>query len=231
MKKVIVTGVLILTGSFAIAAGGAKVARPSAEARLESYTDTVRITLLKGKSFESLDKGTQDAIIDRIVFELKMPQLSGKVGEILKETRDPNLIDGVLSIAAAKQFAAAQKDSAVRESIDAAANETAQLVVNSNLIELNKPSRSLTESQVSTVFGAIKKTLSLRESILTKFSKAERDSYTAVIKRFNEKLNPSAGGAISRTSPAEHFIAAIMEVKNVSRDEALKIAEKLKDCV
>lgn len=82
----------------------------------------------------------------------------------------------------------------------------------------------LSKAEVSEISTALRKEATIVEAIM-KMERAERDSWTQIIEKRTELVRQKA------MSPEEAYIRAIMEVKGVSREKALEILRKIKDCV
>ncbi|MGZ3774170.1 MAG: hypothetical protein ACXVCY_11540 [Pseudobdellovibrionaceae bacterium] len=223
MKRIFVTGMVILTTSFASA-----VVTKSLREVLVTNTEDVRADYYggKGKTVENLDKAALEQAKNKLVNELGMPDLH----TVMSGTSGKAHLDQLVAVVAAKKYAVALKNDPnykeEGESIEAAAKATARLIANSNLIGALK-SKTLSTDEVALVRLAIEKLQKLPADILTKFTKAERDSYTKVLEKYDE-LNSSGNGR----SAEENLVQAIMTVnKNVDRTKALEIIEKLKKCV
>lgn len=222
MKKLIVTGMVLLSTSFASAAG--KVAKSPREL-LTDYTKIARDAMFgKGKTASSLDANALNGVKKKLVDELGMPELHTAMSGAAATAR----VDYLVSIVAAKKMAVELKNNAATveegKSIESAAKASAKLIANSPLLGAKK-SADLNSEQVTLVRDSIQKAESLATDILLKFSKAERDSYTKVLEKYDE-LNQT-----SSKSAEENFVAAIMEIKGVDRAKALEIVKKLKECV
>lgn len=229
MKKLIVTGMVLLSTSFA-AAAGAKSVSTSPRELLTEYTERIRQTLFKGgKTAADIDSQTRDAAKKELVNQLGMPEvrgvMSGEAGNIR--------MDQLLTIVAAKKLGAElakSQDKAVAEdgeSIVAAAKANARFLANERLLKATKDDSNIKElktDEITLVRAGIKKAGDLTADTLLKFSKAERESYTKVFEKWDE-LNNTSG-----KSAEENFVQAIMDVKGVSKEKALEIIRKLKEC-
>lgn len=232
MKKAFVFGmaalVTTMSMSFAHAAPGAKPAR---EALLE-YTKQVKEAAF-GKSMTSKGLDSQKLKIaqDNIINELNLS--SGKNNALSMSLKsDPAKsslrLDNLATVVAAKKMAVeiSKKDAAEGQSIDAAATASAKLMANASLTGARKTAKELNTAELTETTAALSKLETLPESILTRFSKAERDSYTQILERHDSIVESGKKG-----TSEEAFIEAIMEVKGVDKAKAMEIVRKLKECV
>ena len=142
-------------------------------------------------------------------------------------------IDTLATIVAGKRLATeiAKTDKAEGESLEKAVEASTKLLLTSNKIGLNTPTVEAKETA-----EALNKLLTQIEPLLTRYSKAERESFTRIMEKMNENLTTDTSAQATRSSVAgksaeESFIDAIMFVKNVDRTKALEIVKKLRDCV
>ncbi len=235
MKKKFVIGMVALatTMSFStsFAAPGGAVAKPAREA-LVDYAKQIKETAFgKGMTAKGLDAQQTKTAQDRLINELQLS--SGKNNALavsLKAdtTLSAQRLDNLATIVAAKKMAAemSKTDAAEAKSIEDAAMASAKLLANSSLTGARKSGKDLNANEMAETTSALSKLESLPESILTRFSKAERDSYTQILERHDVLVEQGAKG-----SSEEAFIQAIMDVKKVDRTKALETVRKLKECV
>lgn len=222
MKKLIVTGMVLLSTSFASAGGG--VAKGPRELITDYKTKLNNTYFGEGKTAASLQESTLDTVKKTLVYHLGMPDLQ----RALNGSSGTRHLENVIVIFAAKKLATEEpslKGTEEGASIERAANATGKIISNSAYIG-EKKSTTLKASEVTLVRGALERLEQLPTDILIKFSKAERDSYSAVVEKYDE-LNTSG----SKNSAEDNFVQAIMDVKGVSKEKALEIVKKLKECV
>ena len=137
-------------------------------------------------------------------------------------------LDSLATVIAAKKMAVeiSKTDAAEGKSIDAAASASAKLLANASLTGARKSAKELNPSELTDTTQALTKLESLPEGILTRFSKAERDSYTQIIERHDQLIETGA-----KSTSEEAFVQAIMDVKKVDKTKAMEIVRKLKECV
>jgi len=219
MKAIFVSGLVILSTTIAMAAPG----RAPREV-LVDYTKQVREFMYgKGGSAKTADTAS---VKSKILEHLQLPARNKEIMMSLSGEKGEQRMDSMITIIAAKKMSAeiSKSDSAEGQSLNAAAEASAKLIANHYLIG-DKPSKELSADQVTLVREALDKAESLPSRILTEFSKAERDSYTQVLERY-DNLNQQ----VSNKSVEDNFVQAIMEVKKVDRTKALEIVRKLKEC-
>lgn len=234
MKKKLMIGMAALTLAMAFSpahaapVGGAKTAR---EALVEYSKQIKESAFGKGMTAKGLSGQQVKIAQDKIINELQLS--SGKNNALsmaLKAdaSKSAQRLDNLATIVAAKKMATeiSKTDAAEGQSISAAATATAKLIANSSLTGARTSSKELNTTEMAEVTAALTKLESLPETILTRFSKAERDSYTQIIERHDQIVESG-----KKSSSEDAFIEAIMEVKKVDRTKALEVAKKLKECV
>lgn len=229
MKKGFVIGMIALasTLAFSSAHAAATAAKAPREA-LASYTKDMKDYFVKigaNKGINSQNRATIDKMLEQdlgisgVQKSNLMNSLSGSDAKMAAR------MDGLASIVAAKKLSVdlATTDKAEADSISAAALASVKMLANSNLVGATKETATLKGDNLILVREGIVKAESLAGDILVKFSKAERDSYTKVLEKYDELA--------SKGSAEEAFVQAIMDVKGVSREKALETVRKLKECV
>ncbi|WII70572.1 hypothetical protein QJS83_08890 [Bdellovibrio sp. 22V] len=224
MKKIFVVGMVVLSASFASAAGVAKSPREL----LVDYTKQAKEHVYgTAGSAKGLNGSALNSTKETLLKHLEMPAMTGKLRPALSGKSGAERMDSLVTIIAAKKMSVeiGKKDAAEGQSIESAANASVKLIANADTVGA-KASKDLSKEEASLVGEALTKAEALPTRILTEFSKAERDSYTQVIEKYDQ-LNQSG----SSKSAEDNFVQAIMEVKKVDRTKALEIARKLKECV
>ncbi len=231
MKKGIVIGMLALATTMSFTVASAAPVKTTREV-LVDYTKQIKEAAF-GKAMTAKGLSGQQVKVaqDKLINELQLS--SGKNNSLaiaLKSEpgKSAERLDSLATIVAAKKMATeiSKKDSAEGQSIDAAATASATLLANSALTGARKSGKELNAQEMAETTAALQKLETLPEAILTRFSKAERDSYTKIIERHDQIIESGKKG-----SSEEAFIEAIMEVKKVDRAKALEVVRKLKECV
>lgn len=227
MKKVFISGMVALTATiFSMSVNAAAI--KSTRELLVDYTKQAREHLY-GKSGTA--KGVSDVALteikENLLKQLEMPGMESRLRPVLSGKAGADRMDSLVTIIAAKKMSSEvqKKDATEAQSIEAAANASAKLISHADIVGA-KPSKDLNKTESELVTSALQRAETLPTRILTEFSKAERDSYTQVIERYDQ-LNQVG----SKKSAEDNFVQAIMEVKKVDRTKALEIARKLKECV
>lgn len=240
MKKFVLGMAIAVTSSvtmnaFAVGTTGAKSVRES----LVDYTKQVKeFAFGKGGTGSGLSGQQAKAARDKLVSELHLP--SGKANALSiaitsDSSKSGQRLDNLATIIAAKKMAVeiAKQDASEGKSIEEAAMASAKLLANASLTGARSETRGsqstgslLSAEETSDTTAALLKLETLPEEILTKFSKAERDSYTQIINRHDKIVEMGT----MKTSE-EAFIQSIMDVKKVDKAKAMEIAKKLKECV
>ncbi|HEX7674742.1 MAG TPA: hypothetical protein VF412_11260 [Bdellovibrio sp.] len=233
MKKAFVIGMVALatTMSFSTSYAGVSGAKSVRESLVE-YTKQIKEAAFgKGATAKGLSAQQAQAARDKMINELNLP--SGKNNALAMSlmsdsAKSAERLDSLATVIAAKKMAVeiSKTDAAEGKSIDAAASASAKLLANASLTGARKSAKELNPSELTDTTQALTKLESLPEGILTRFSKAERDSYTQIIERHDQLIETGA-----KSTSEEAFVQAIMDVKKVDKTKAMEIVRKLKECV
>lgn len=234
MKKAFVIGMVALatTVSFSAAHAAGTVAAKSIKESLVDYTKQIKETAFgKGGTAKGLSAQQAQIARDKMINELNLP--AGKNNALSMSltsdsAKSAQRLDNLATIIAAKKMAVeiSKSDAAEGKSIDAAASASAKLLANASLTGARKTAKELNPAELGDTTAALSKLESLPEGILTRFSKAERDSYTKIIEKHDELVEMGA-----KSTSEEAFVQAIMDVKKVDKAKAMEIVRKLKECV
>lgn len=231
MQKKVVLGMVALAVTMSFSnAFAANTARSSE--MLADYSKQIKeVAFGKGLTAKGLTSQQAKIAQDKLINNLELP--AGKNNALtlsLKGDSDKasQRLDHLATIVAAKKMAAtiAKTDATEGQSLESAANASAKLIANSSLVGARKVGKDLNAQEMAEVTDALTKLESLPETILTRFSTLERDSYTQILERHDQLIDSGAKG-----SAEEAFIQAIMDVKKIDRTKALEVARKLKECV
>lgn len=230
MKKQMMTiGLMIAMASPAFAVGGKVTLQES----LKDYSGKVKETAFgKGvTSAKTLAETSQKQTQDKLINWLKLDgseanRLSTSLN--MDSAHRAERLDALASIVAVKEMIRGGSVADVNEakSLDAASTAAAQLLSHARLTGKMPAEmvKDLNSAELADTVSALKKLESLPESILVSFEMKERDSYTAIMNRHNELVNSNP------KSSEENFVQAIMDVKKISKDKALELVRRLKDC-
>lgn len=227
MKKALIIGMVAFTASMAFSSAYAAPVKSSREL-LVDYTKQAREHVYgKAGSAKGVNQTALGEVKENLLKQLEMPGMANKLRPVLSGKSGAERMDNLVTIVAAKKMSVeiGKVDAIEAQSIDAAANASAKLIANADTVGAKK-STDLNAQEADLVATSLQKAEGLPTRILTEFSKAERDSYTQVIERYDQ-LNQMG----SKKSAEDNFIQAIMEVKKVDRNKALEITRKLKECV
>lgn len=227
MKKALFIGMVAFTASIAFPTAFAAPAKTARE-MLADYTKQAREHVYgKAGSAKGVNESVLSEVKENLLKQLDMPGMAGKIRPALSGKAGAERMDNLVTIVAAKKMSVEikKKDALEAQSIDAAANASAKLISNADTVGAKKSSE-LNVQEAELVTTALQKAESLPTRILTEFSRAERDSYTQVIERYDQ-LNQMG----SKKSAEDNFLQAIMDVKKIDRAKALEVVRKLKECV
>lgn len=229
MKKVLMVSLVVLTTASTSISLGAGVARAPREV-LKDYTRQARETLFgKGGSAKTAQEATLNRVKGDLIKELNLPGKEASLRMAMGGEAGRARMDNLVTIVAAKKLSEslAKTDPVEAKSIEAAANATAKLISDASLVGALKDSAiNMKAEELSLVRESLGKLENLSTDILVEFSRAERDSYTQIIEKYDALVNSG-----TKKSAEEAFIDSIMEVKKVDRQKALETARKLRECV
>ncbi len=234
MKKAFVIGMVALatTMSFSVAHAAGATGAKSIRESLVDYTKQIKDAAFgKGGSAKGLTAQQAQIARDKMINELNLP--AGKNNSLAMSltsdsAKSSQRLENLATVIAAKKMAVeiSKKDAAEGKSIDAAATASAKLLANASLTGARKTAKELNATELADTSAALTKLEELPEGILTRFSKAERDSYTKIIEKHDELVETGA-----KSTSEEAFVQAIMDVKKIDKEKALEIVRKLKECV
>ncbi len=232
MKKQLIAGMLAIATIAAAAAphfAHAATTKGAVKEALADYSAKIKESAFgAGKTAKGLSAQQLKVARDKIIKELNLD--GSKVNSLSTAVAmDSGRLDALATIVAAKKMATevARTDASEAKSIEDAANATAKLLANSTLVGQNKSAaKDLDAAQLKETTDSLVKLESITETILVRFDKAERDSFTQVLNKHDQLIDSGA-----KQTSEEAFVQAIMDVKKVSKDKALEIVRKLKECV
>jgi hypothetical protein len=143
-----------------------------------------------------------------------------------KEYADMKLqvMKNLVSIVAAKKAAEKIENSGEAKEISDAATGLASVLENMHLLK-KAESRILTKEENTVAVEAYDKFARLGTEILTSFQGADRASYSRVLAEFTKQSGDSS------KLPSEILVDSVMASQKVSKEKAIEILKKLKDCV
>lgn len=234
MKKAFIVGMVLVsmgTAQLSFAAGPAKAPR---EVMVDYVKKSQEAFFGKGGSAQKVSEATLNQAKKSLIRELDVPGLKGtgamrSMMTSLSGEAGKARMDALVTIVAVKKMKSTLEatDASEAASIERAANASARLIANAHLTGAKTEMASLKGEERTLVLESLAKLEKMPGDIIMQFSKAERDSFSQVIEKFNELVDANNGSK----DPAEIFVDAIMQAKNKTRAEALETAKKLKECV
>lgn len=230
MKKYLLT-VILVSATSAFAAGTGKTMSVK-----EILTEQSKIAREKMYGKSGTAKGLSESSLkpakDFILKELKMTdsKSSMQMNMALSGEGSAARMDSLVTVVAAKRLVPELSKTNAEEAkaVDAAADATAKLIMNSSLLGAKQASaiKDLNASELALVRDSLSKLEQVAPNMIVSFNKGEREAMTEVLVKLDELVakNPTK-------SYEENFIQAIMLKKGVSKEKALEIAKKLKECV
>lgn len=230
MKRIILAGMVAFTGNLSFAqVKGAKETRVEQtkdfKQGLENRIKEVREKVLAGAKTADVGKWNE---AQTQKFAESIGKTFGKspvdVKKAIKGKNGDAVADQLITVAAAKRYAATKGN----ESIKKAADVTADLLLNLDLIEVSKPhTKAVAQKNATKINDALLKIGEVSTRILTEFSADQREAWIPVLSRFNELMAKPG----SSNTAADNLIQAIMDVKGVSEEQAFEYIEAiLRDC-
>lgn len=227
MKKYLLSAIL-LTATIATAAPVKSV-----KEILTEQTKIAREKMYgKGGTAKGLNEASLKPAKDFIMKELKMTdsQSAMKINMALSGEGSATRMDSLVTVVAAKRLVSeiSKTNADEAKAVDAAADATAKLIMNSALLGAKQESaiKDLNSAELKLVRESLTKMEEVAPNMIVSFNKTEREAFTKVL----EKLDTLVDKAPNK-SYEENFVQAIMETKGVSKEKALEIAKKLKECV
>jgi hypothetical protein len=225
MKTQIIFGLMIVTtlSSLNVQAAGLHGAKGAREV-IADYAKEVKKYADPKANIRSLGPQQKTVIFDNLTKELEVP--AAKKAALRDYLLYSNFnaerpLEILSNLVAAKKLTEGKTDAeskSIAETVDATVN----FMADSALLGAVSKSKFLSKTDTLQVIEAIKKFLDMPDQILTA-EKKDRKLFTAVMKKTGELSTKSE-------TYEEAFITAIMEVKDVSKEEAIKIARKFTSC-
>lgn len=228
MKKQFIVGMMVVTSAISFNAhaaglGGAKSVREV----LTEYIKEIKKVAFEGKTTAAeLNAQQSKKAQDKLMSELNLSVAEkSSIRLIINASKDKKseITNSLATVLAAKKMTDGKKD-AESVSVAQAADAAVKLMSNAPLIGYKKDSSFLNTKDMADTTAALEKFVAMPDKYLT-FEMKERDSYSKVILKLDEAVNKRPD------TVEEAFVKAIMETQGVSKDKAMEIVRKLKDCV
>ncbi|WP_413583142.1 hypothetical protein [Bdellovibrio sp. HCB288] len=218
MKKAFIIGMAISFSATAFAAPG-KMTTPE---RLAKFDKTSQEYFLdsNGNLKNASGKNAEKRYLEQAVRDLA----PGKESKVVENAlTDKEVLKNLVSITSVKKAADKIEDRAEAKELTDGAEGLASMIGDMHLAG-KVPSRENTKEQTEVAVAAYNKMIRLGTQILTSFKGAERTSYVKVVTAFNARKG-------NGKTADENLIDAVMETQKVSKEKAIEILKKLKDCV
>ncbi|WP_413559338.1 hypothetical protein [Bdellovibrio sp. HCB209] len=158
--------------------------------------------------------GAKDAYVAKM-------NIAGDKAKLLDQAmKSPEKKNTLMMLAAAKEAATSKSDKVTADAADA----SVALVLRGAM--MTKIEGKNVEDPMVISNQAIKKIEAKAEEILTQFNGSERTAYKDVLVEFDKLVSTSKTGSYE-----ELFLQSIQNSRGVTRDKAIEIAKKLRDCV
>jgi hypothetical protein len=226
MKKQIIFGLVLITTMSSLklqaaSLGGAK----GMHEVISDYAKEIKKSVdPKGQiRFIGLEKRT--VVFNTLTKELEVPASKNEALKnhiLYRDNYNPERPLEILSkLVAAKKITAGKTD-AESKSISASVDAMVSFMADSTLIGARKTSKFLGKTDYDQVASGIRKILDMPDQILLS-DKADRELFTAVMEKTQDL-------ALKSETYEEAFVRAIMDVKGVSKEQAIKIARRFTSC-
>lgn len=241
MKKQILMGMaMVMITSMAptaFAAGPGKPVRPNVKQHMDLAEKEVQtksgLRSFEVATYETMRQGDAKWS-ERLFNSLRLEQhglsrisLEASLRKNFKQT-----MDLITAIKGLESMIAAGKGKASEASITSAEGIKSAIATLLNAAELvyavNKPtkSESMTDSQFSSATKSLEKMMGEATKLATTYETAEANGFVKVLEAMKEISAKSPN-----LTPQEVLVEAIMKAKNLSREKALELLEKYKDCI
>ena len=226
MKKQFIVGMLVFTSvvSFNAQAASLGAGKSVREVLTEYVKDIQKYASEKVAAANKLQSGQKMKAHDILMSDLKLSagEKTSIKSAIASAKDKAAMTNSLATILAAKNMAAGKSD-AESTSINIAADASLKLMANAPLIGEKSTSSFLNTAELKETRDALTKLVSMPEKFIA-FETKERDSYSKTIVKSDEM-------SIKAETFEEAFVKSIMESQGVSKDKAMEIVRKLKDCV
>lgn len=229
MKKKFIVGMLIATSAMSFTAHAVELdAKPGGKSVREALVDYVKDIekyatdkVAVANKAQSSQKLKAD---DVLMTDLKLSAGDKtSIKTVIASAKDKKaMTKSLATILAAKNMAAGKSD-ADSTSINSAADASLKLMANAPLIGEKTSSTFLNTAELKETSEALSKLVAMPEKFIA-FETKERDSFSKVIVKSDEL-------SVKAETFEEAFVKAIMESQGVSKEKAMEIVRKLKDCV
>lgn len=219
MKKAFIIGMTIAFSATAFAAPGKM---QTTSERLAKFDKTSQEYFLdaNGNLKNATGKNAEKKYLEQAIRDLS----PGKESKIVENAlTDKEVLKNLVSVAAAKKAAEKMENREEAKQVSDAAEGLSSMIAEMHLAK-KATSRELTKDQQELADAAFDKSIKLGTQILTQFQGADRASYVRVVSAFKAR---AGNGKL----PSENLVDAVMESQKVSKEKALEILKKLKECV
>ncbi|WP_413585983.1 hypothetical protein [Bdellovibrio sp. HCB274] len=218
MKKAFIIGMTIAFSASAFAAPG----KMTTIERVTKFEKTSQEYFLdaNGNLKNASGKNAEKRYLEQALRDLA----PGKESKIVENAvQDKEILKNLISITAVKKAADKIEDRDEARELTEGSQGLAEMIGQVHLAG-KITSRENTAEQTTLATAAYNKMLRLGSQILTQFKGADRTAYVKVISAFNARKG-------NGKTPDENLVDAVMETQKVSKEKALEILKKLKDCV
>ncbi len=223
MKKTFIIGMTLAFSVSAFAAPG----KMTTTERLAKFDKSSQEYFLdaNGNLKNATGKNAERKYLEQAVRDIA----PGKEAKIVENAMsDKEVLKNLVSASAAKKASEKMEDRAEAKQIQDAAEGITSMIGEMHLSK-KAESRELSKEESAIATAAFEKSIKLGTDILTKFQGADRASYARVLASFKEL---AGNGKL----PSENLVEAVRIAQGkggapISKEKALEILKKLKDCV
>lgn len=222
----------LFSTSIAPMAYAAPAAKASVKEMMTEYAKEIKRSAFGGaSSAKGLNAQAAKLAQDKMINELNIS--SAKANSLTVALRSNSAstsarLDALATIVAAKKLGneLQKTDAQQGKSLLEAADVSINFLANSYLTGARKKGTTLSQAEMTLTTEALRKLENVTELLLTRFQSQERASYVKILQKHDSLIASGKKG-----SSEEALVEAIMLEKNVSKEKALEMVKKLKECV
>lgn len=222
----------VLSTTFAPMAYAGTAKGASVKELMTEYAKEIKRSAFGGaSSAKGLSAQASKAAQDKMIKELDIS--SAKANSLTVALRSNAAATGarleaLATIVAAKKLSKelSKTDPQQGKTLSEAADAAIGFLSNSYLTGARKSGTDLNAQEMALTSQALKRLENVTELLLTRFESQERESYVKILKRHDDILASGKKG-----SSEEALVDAIMVEKKVTKEQAMEMVKKLKDCV
>lgn len=150
------------------------------------------------------------------------------IAVLMTTKQKQKFVDDLMNLVAISKAAMELKtiNSPEATTLNEAAAATVNFKTNMVFVGANPKAATLNQTQLAKVTAAMQKIDLVSVSMIPQFLKSERMTYTQILNAYDKSVQTG-----TYMTAEEAFIAAVMSVKKMTKDQALDYLEKMKSCI